>query len=273
VLAPELVVADLDRAELRPCTAHDSFPANVAMLTAFAPPAATLLARLQACVSPERFDEVAVQAACMQFLADMLNLHDGALSDSKHGGDVVALQKWALLRDFEEDVCLRCTRDSDVAPYCDKLRPKLREALSASLATVCEQATAPLYLPCISPASPPHLPRISPASPLFEQATAGLSMLNTRQRPVAPFLALVYGSRAFRQWWITAETACSQELKMCLGYRENDLNLADHLGDHKRALQLVEASLFDGVVEADEDSAPTTPTLARLPSDGPPPPG
>ena len=84
VLAPELVVADLDRAELRPCTAHDSFPANVAMLTAFAPPAATLLARLQACVSPERFDEVAVQAACMQFLADMLNLHDGALSDSKH---------------------------------------------------------------------------------------------------------------------------------------------------------------------------------------------
>ena len=30
---------------------------------------------------------------------------------------------------------------------------------------------------------------------------------------------------------------------MCLGYRENDLNLADHLGDHKRALQLVEASL------------------------------
>ena len=27
---------------------------------------------------------------------------------------------------------------------------------------------------------------------------------------------------------------------MCLGYRENDLNLADHLGDHKRALQLVE---------------------------------
>ena len=31
------------------------------MLTAFAPPAATLLARLQACVSPERFDEVAVQ--------------------------------------------------------------------------------------------------------------------------------------------------------------------------------------------------------------------
>ena len=92
VLAPELVVADLDRAELRPCTAHDSFPANVAMLTAFAPPAATLLARLQACVSPERFDEVAVQAACMQFLADMLNLHDGALSDSKHGGDVVALQ-------------------------------------------------------------------------------------------------------------------------------------------------------------------------------------
>ena len=243
MLAPELVVADLDRAELRPCTAHDSFPANVAMLTAFAPPAATLLARLQACVSPERFDEVAVQAACMQFLADMLNLHDGALSDSKHGGDVVALQKWALLRDFEEDVCLRCTRDSDVAPYCDKLRPKLREALSASLATVCEQATA------------------------------GLSMLNTRQRPVAPFLALVYGSRAFRQWWITAETACSQELKMCLGYRENDLNLADHLGDHKRALQLVEASLFDGVVEADEDSAPTTPTLARLPSDGPPPPG
>ena len=24
---------------------------------------------------------------------------------------------------------------------------------------------------------------------------------------------------------------------MCLGYREHELNLADHLGDHKRALQ------------------------------------
>ena len=95
-----------------------------------------------------------------------------------------------------------------MAPYCDKLRPKLREALSASLATVCEQATA------------------------------GLSMLNTRQRPVAPFLALVYGSRAFRQWWITAETACSQELKMCLGYRENDLCRLDILIAGEPALPL-----------------------------------
>ena len=119
-----------------------------------------------------------------------------------------------------------CERDSDVAPHCAKLKPKLRETLSASLAKVCEQATAVRDahpLPCLRsppPSSHVFLPNhlrhqfCTCFLPVNSRCSQGLSMLNTRTRPVAPFLALVYGSRSFRQWWITADVSCSQELRM-----------------------------------------------------------
>ena len=65
----------------------------------------------------------------------------GFLAESVHSGDVVALQKWRQLLSFEEDVRLRCERDRDVAPHAHLLRPKLRESLSHSLASVCAQHT------------------------------------------------------------------------------------------------------------------------------------
>ena len=88
---------------------------------------------------------------------------------------------WARIRHSNsargaQDVRLRCERDCEVAPHAPLLRPKLRDALSASLAAVCEQSTS------------------------------GLSLLTTRSRPVAPFLALVYSARAFRQWWSATDT-------------------------------------------------------------------
>ena len=127
-LAPELIVADVDRGELRPCTAGaTSFPTSVAALKDAAPPAAALAKRLAAVVGPEKFDEVEVQAACLRFVADVLNVHNGCLSDSQeaprsaeigrdrprslphprmplaqHAGDVVAMQKWNHLLAFEE---------------------------------------------------------------------------------------------------------------------------------------------------------------------------
>ena len=83
-LAPELIVADVDRGELRPCTAGaTSFPTSVAALKDAAPPAAALAKRLAAVVGPEKFDEVEVQAACLRFVADVLNVHNGCLSDSQ----------------------------------------------------------------------------------------------------------------------------------------------------------------------------------------------
>ena len=61
-LSPELIVADLDRGELRPLTAPTTrFPTSVERLVAAAPPAAALIKRLTPLASPERFDESAVQ--------------------------------------------------------------------------------------------------------------------------------------------------------------------------------------------------------------------
>mgnify|MGYP001188247656 CR=1 FL=1 len=68
------------------------------------------------------------------------------------------------------------------------------------------------------------------------QGTAGLSMLNTRSRSVAPFLSLVYGAHPFRRWW--SQQKLSPEMRMCLHWRAHQLNLADHLSDHRRALKV-----------------------------------
>jgi len=160
----------------------------------------------------------------------------GFLADSTHAGDAVALSKWEQLLAFEEDVRLRCERDSEAKPHAPILKKKLRESLSHSLALVCRQSTA------------------------------GLSLLNTRSRPVAPFLSLVYAAKSFREWWADA-AHLRPEMRMCLRYREHQLNLADHLGDHKRALAAVESSLFSDVfaVEAIEEPPPPPPPP------GPPP--
>ena len=44
--------------------------------------------------TPDRFDETHVQAACLEFTADLLNLEDGCLAASEHPGDRAALQTW-----------------------------------------------------------------------------------------------------------------------------------------------------------------------------------
>ena len=75
----------------------------------------------------DHFDEGACQAACLQFVADLLNLSDGSLTDSTHPADVSAKATWQLLLDFEEDVRLRCERDSEVRPHVGLLKAKLRE--------------------------------------------------------------------------------------------------------------------------------------------------
>ena len=71
---------------------------------------------------------------------------------------------------------------------------------------------------------------------------------------------------------------------MCVSYRSYDLNLADHLDDHKRALQCVEASLYDelekaaaGAVKEAQDKfgfPPRRPTVAAAtaPAEAAPPP-
>ena len=79
------------------------------------------------------------------------------------------------------------------------------------------------------------------------QGTAGLSMLNTRSRSVAPFLSLVYGSHPFRRWW--SQQKLSPEMRMCLHWRAHQLNLADHLSDHRRALGAVEEGLMESLDE------------------------
>ena len=237
-VGPDVIVADLDRGEVRPCAPFsDAFPSSLQQLGQCVPPAAALVRKLQSYVSSERFDAAGVQASCLQFVADAVNVEHGMLGDSSHAADAIAVQKWALVREFSDDVRLRCERDAGLAPHVGAMKPKLRDAASATLATLCEQSVG------------------------------GLSMLQSRGRPVAPFLSLVYASRAFRQWWITSEHEASAEVRMCVGYRRVELNLADHLADHRRALQQVEESLFSALVapavDGDADAAP--PVAAAFP--------
>ena len=105
-----------------------------------------------------------MQAACLQFLADVINPSEGILSDSHAAADVAALNTWKTLLAFEDDLRLRCERDSEVAPHAHLLRPKLADSLAASLSVVCE--------------GPPG------AAP------------RGGGKPVAPFLSLIYVTAA-----------------------------------------------------------------------------
>ena len=264
-LSDELVVADLDRGVVTPSASphSDFFPTSIAGLGQMAPPVGGLIKALHPHVSADHFDEGAVQAACLQFVADLLNIGDGALTDSSHPTDLAAKATWQILRDFEEDVRLRCERDSDTKPHVKLLKAKLTDGLSASLASVCQKVNLAGGL-----AQQPEV-----AKSAFTRSGS----LSRTDRPSSPFLSLVYASRAFRHWWLTHESESTHEQKMCVSYRSYDLNLADHLDDHKRALQCVEASLYDelekaaaGAVKEAQDKfgfPPTTP-----PNQSPPPP-
>ena len=92
----------------------------------------------------------------------------------------------------------RCERDSEAAPHVSLLANKLRDSLSASLAAVCEKSAS------------------------LAATSGGSSALRLNRRddkPSAPFLSLVYASRAFRQWWLTSGTESSQAQKMAVSYR------------------------------------------------------
>jgi hypothetical protein len=185
-LSDELVLADLDRGVVTPCASPQSefFPTSIAGLSALAPPVGALIKALGPhCSGPDAFDESAVQAACLQFVADLLNLSDGALTDSSHPADLAAKATWQVLLDFEEDVRLRCERDSDTKQHVHLLRSKLRDGLSASLASVCQQVNASGGL-------------TQESKPSFARSGS----LSRTDRPSSPFLSLVYASRAFRQW-------------------------------------------------------------------------
>ena len=167
-----------------------------------------------------------MQAACLEFLAGILNLKEGSLSDSVHPADAAARATWALLLDFEEDVRKRCERDKVVAPHAPLLKEKLKEGLGAALEGVCAKIGGA--------AAHAHRPGIGQAP----------------KQPCAPFLSLIYASRAFRQWWLTEKSEASQEEQMIIKYREFDLNLTDHVADHRRALHLVEKTLLEALDEA-----------------------
>ena len=167
-----------------------------------------------------------MQAACLEFLAGILNLKEGSLSDSVHPADAAARATWALLLDFEEDVRKRCERDKVVAPHAPLLKEKLKEGLGAALEGVCAKIGGA--------AAHAHRPGIGQAP----------------KQPSAPFLSLIYASRAFRQWWLTEKSEASQEEQMIIKYREFDLNLTDHVADHRRALHLVEKTLLEALDEA-----------------------
>ncbi|KOO52936.1 hypothetical protein Ctob_013496, partial [Chrysochromulina tobinii] len=227
-LSTEIVIADFDRTELRPCLAPSSpfFPTSVSQLASSCPPVGALIRKLGPLCTKERFDEAAVQAACLEFLAGILNLKEGSLSDSVHPADAAARATWALLLDFEEDVRKRCERDKVVAPHAPLLKEKLKEGLGAALEGVCAKIGGA--------AAHAHRPGIGQAP----------------KQPCAPFLSLIYASRAFRQWWLTEKSEASQEEQMIIKYREFDLNLTDHVADHRRALHLVEKTLLEALDEA-----------------------
>lgn len=83
VLSDELIIADLDRGDVKPCAApsSDLFPTSLSGLALAAPPLGGLIRRLTPLVAAGdgKFDEGAVQAACLEFVADMLNLKNGLL--------------------------------------------------------------------------------------------------------------------------------------------------------------------------------------------------
>lgn len=201
-ISPEVIQVDLDAMQVKPCGQPQStlFPTSINALASSCPPVSALIRRLQTVSSADNFDEVAVQAACVQFVADVLNPSNGFLSDSNAPHDNAALATWSKLLEFGEDLRLRCERDSEVARHAPLLKPKLADSLAASLSSVCE----------------------------------GSGVAYSRGgKPVGPFLSLVYASRAFRQWWVTHEGTESQEQKLCRMHRTYQLNIADHLGDHR----------------------------------------
>ena len=97
--------------QVRPCASPSSplFPTSLGSLPTLAPPIGSLMRRLAPCCTPDTFDEVGVQSACLEFMADMLNLQQGFLADSSHPSDLAARQTWELMTSFEEDARLRCS--------------------------------------------------------------------------------------------------------------------------------------------------------------------
>ena len=102
----------------------------------------SLVRELSGCMGDvTQFKQAAVQAACLRFVVDTVNINAGFLARSPSPADAEATSRLWLLRRFEDDLAKRCAAAGMDATATAVLARAMHQSEGALLGDVCAEAS------------------------------------------------------------------------------------------------------------------------------------